>query len=178
MGDFSKQVFGPTDHMGCDLSTKCLSATGTNGYSLSENQHLPFNEVPPNQGNKPNRGLPRRRSRYNIERIGDKITPALFRQMQAPPILLQGGSTPTSPEDKPASLSAIKDAVQSSHTNNSENGDQTRLDPGSAMSAHRITNVFQTHRRTGSRPASTTSAGSSASDSSHQSVTSGLSNGS
>ncbi|KAJ6186582.1 Zinc finger C2H2 [Penicillium mononematosum] len=154
-----------------------FSATGKNGYSPSENQQLPFNEIRPNQGNKFNRALPRRRSRYNFERIGDKITPVFIPTNASPADpLTRWQQSP--PEDEPASLSAIKDAVQSSYTNNLENGDGTCLDPESAISAHRITNLFETHRRTRSRPASTTSAGSSASASSQQSVKSGLSYGS
>ncbi|KAJ5371720.1 Zinc finger C2H2 [Penicillium concentricum] len=82
------------------------------------------------------------------------------------------------PEDEPASLSAIKDAVQNSYINSLQNGDRTCFDPGSGMSDDHIANLFQTHRRTRSRPGSTTSGGSTASASSQKSVTSGLSNGS
>ncbi|KAJ5520965.1 Zinc finger C2H2 [Penicillium fimorum] len=154
-----------------------LSATRDSGYSLSENQQLPFNGVPPRQGNMPSRGLPRRRSRYNIERLDGKTTPIFIPTNTNPSDpLIRWQQSP--PEDEPASLSAIKDAVQNSYINSSNNGDRTCFDPESGISDDRIANLFQTHRRTRSRPGSTTSGGSTASASSQQSVTSGLSNGS
>lgn len=154
-----------------------LSLAIDNSYSLSENQQLHLNGVPPERAKNSRRGLPRRRSRYNMEKLGGKTTPVFIPTNASPSDpLMRWQQSP--PEDEPASLSAIKDAVQSSYTDNSENGDQTCLDPGSGIYAHHIADLFQVHRRTSSRPASTTSGGSTASASSRQSVTSDISNGS
>ncbi|OQE36929.1 hypothetical protein PENCOP_c011G04442 [Penicillium coprophilum] len=159
------------------LNEAPMSATRDNDHSLWEDQQLSFNGAAQGQGNKPSRCLPRRRSRYNIERLGGKTTPVFIPTNTSPSDpLIRWQQSP--PEDEPASLSAIKDAVQNSYLHSPRNGDQTCFDSGSGISDNRIASLFRTHRRTRSRPGSTTSGGSTASASSQQSATSEISNGS
>ncbi|GAB1199605.1 hypothetical protein APSETT444_008960 [Aspergillus pseudonomiae] len=81
------------------------------------------------------------------------------------------------PEDEPAPLSAIRDAVQHSWSERLVNEGFTADEHQQGISDSRLVDAFQTYRQSGSRAASTTSAESGVSASSRQSAHSGRSSG-
>lgn len=111
----SDQANGPCETFFVDEIT--LPAATDSSYSPSEYQQLPLKRVPPASGKKYIRGLPRRRSRYNIDRLGAKTTPVFIpTHASSSDPLTRWQQSP--PEDEAASLSAIKNAFQSSNQNN------------------------------------------------------------
>lgn len=103
------------------------------------------------------RSLPRRRSRYFIDRSGKQASPvAIPSGASTPDPLRRWQESP--PEDEAAPLSAIKDAVHGSLSEHS-----------TGISDQDIANAFRNYRRPASRAGSTTSAGSATSASSRQS---------
>ena len=106
------------------------------------------------------RSLPRRRSRYFIDRSGEQASPiAIPSGASTPDPLRRWQESP--PEDEAAPLSAIKDAVQGS-----------LYEQSTGISDQDVANAFRNYRRPASRAGSTTSAGSATSASSRQSGTS------
>ncbi|OJJ89056.1 uncharacterized protein ASPGLDRAFT_101233, partial [Aspergillus glaucus CBS 516.65] len=104
--------------------------------------------------------LPRRRSRYFIDRSGKQASPiAIPSGASTPDPLRRWQESP--PEEEPAPLSAIKDAVQGSLSEQS-----------TGIPDQGVANAFRNFRRPASRAGSTTSAGSATSASSRQSGTS------
>ncbi|PYI08348.1 hypothetical protein BO78DRAFT_75497 [Aspergillus sclerotiicarbonarius CBS 121057] len=122
------------------------------------------------------RGLPRRRSKYFIPRSGRHITTAYTApNILSPDPLTRWQQSP--PEDEPASLSAVRNAVQGSFHNQFGGVGPIDFDNQCIVADSDVLDAFRTYRRPRSQAASTTSGESIISASSHQSYDSGLSNG-
>lgn len=135
------------------------SADPTSGLRKSGEEE-PRSAPPERQRHGSRRGLPRRRSRYFIDRSGKQASPiAIPSGASTPDPLRRWQESP--PEEEPAPLSAIKDAVQGSLSEQS-----------TGIPDQDVANAFRNYRRPASRAGSTTSAGSATSASSRQSGTS------
>lgn len=144
-------------------------AISSNNEPIFLNGPLPMKQIGPRQG------LPRRRSRYSIQRSGGRTNP-VFIPINASPLDPLERWRESPPDDEPAPMTAIIDAVRNSNTYHPETMDQNTLEHGPGTSDPEITDLFRTYRRPRSCAASTTSAESAASVSSRQSGNSGASN--
>ncbi|KAE8409758.1 hypothetical protein BDV37DRAFT_277413 [Aspergillus pseudonomiae] len=101
--------------------------------------------------------LPRRRSRYMINKHEKQAVPVFIpTSIRSPDPLRRWQESP--PEDEPAPLSAIRDAVQHSWSERLVNEGFTADEHQQGISDSRLVDAFQTYRQSGSRAASTTSA--------------------
>lgn len=125
-----------------------------------------LNEILPVMPSEPRKGLPRRRSRYAIDRAGGRTNPYPIERWRESP-----------PEDEPAPMSAIINAIRDSDAHPPQPQNQSTHERELGISDLEIADHFRKYRRPRSCAASTTSAESAASVSSRQSGTSGASSG-
>lgn len=141
--------------------------TTTASYGTIENRESTSTPPLPRNSLRGYRGLPRRKSRYMIQEIDQRINAVFIPPTAGPADPLERWKE-SPPEGEAASLSAIKNALENPSIY--FGGTQGPGKPGS-----RAGDLFQNHRRPGSRAPSTTSGKSATSASSQRSNRSGLS---
>ncbi|KAJ5857933.1 hypothetical protein N7455_008827 [Penicillium solitum] len=142
-------------------------------YGAIENRELTSTPPLPQHSLRGYGGLPRRKSRYSIQKTNQRADAVFIPPTAGPADPLERWKE-SPPEGEAASLSAIKNALENPSSYSGVN--QLPATPGSGAS-----NLFQIHRRPASRGPSTTSGESATSASSRRSNRSGesaLSNGS
>ena len=125
----------------------------------------------------PRKGLPRRRSRYAIDRTGGGINPVFIPTNTSSHLDPMERWRESPPEDEPAPMSAIINAIRDSDAHLPQPQDQNTHERELGISDLEIADHFRKYRRPRSCAASTTSAESAASASSRQSGNSGASSG-
>ncbi|KAE8381184.1 hypothetical protein BDV26DRAFT_101287 [Aspergillus bertholletiae] len=149
------------------------STPDRNGSNLLQAQQAPF-DIAFLEGQ---RSLPRRKSKYMLNHYEKQAVPMFIpTSISSPDPLRRWQESP--PEDEPAPLAAIRDAVQNSWSEQLSNKDFTVVEHQHSISDPGFVDAFQTYRQSASRAASTTSAESGVSASSRQSAHSGRSSGS
>ena len=149
-----------------------------NDYNTPETRQIErLNETLPVMPSGPRKGLPRRRSRYAIDRAGGRSNPVFIPTNTSSPLDPIERWRESPPEDEPAPMSAIINAIRDSDAHPPQFQDQSTHERESGISDLEINEHFRKYRRPRSCAASTTSAESAASASSRQSGTSGASSG-
>ncbi|KAE8165521.1 hypothetical protein BDV40DRAFT_297548 [Aspergillus tamarii] len=144
-----------------------------NGRELLQTRQAPFST----DFLEGQRSLPRRRSKYMINKYENQAVPMFIpTSTSIPDPLRRWQESP--PEDEPAPLSAIRDAVQHSWSKRPAYQGIAAVEHQQSISDPGFVDAFQTYRQSGSQAASTTSAESGVTSSSRQSARSGRSSGS